>query len=52
MRKVLCCAGAIAGAVLAVGASAAMADEYVVLYKQDAAPRRPIRRSATPAARS
>ena len=36
MRKVLCCAGAIAGAVLAVGASAAMADEYVVLYKQDA----------------
>ena len=36
MRKVLCCAGAIAGAVLAVSASAAMADEYVVLYKQDA----------------
>jgi lantibiotic leader peptide-processing serine protease len=34
MRKVLCCAGAIAGAVLAVGASAAMADEYVVVYKQ------------------
>ena len=36
MRKVLCCAGAIAGAVLAVGTSAAMADQYVVLYKQGA----------------
>ena len=36
MRKVLCCAGAIACAALAVGASAAMADEYVVLYNQDA----------------
>jgi lantibiotic leader peptide-processing serine protease len=36
MRKVLCCAGAIAGAVLAVGASAAMADQYVVVYAQGA----------------
>jgi subtilisin family serine protease len=36
MRKVLCCAGAIAGAVLAVGTSAAMADQYVVLYEQGA----------------
>ncbi|HEY7621272.1 MAG TPA: S8 family serine peptidase [Solirubrobacteraceae bacterium] len=36
MRKVFCCAGAIAGAVLAVSASAAMADEYIVVYKQDA----------------
>jgi lantibiotic leader peptide-processing serine protease len=35
MRKVLC-AGVLAGALLAVGTSAAMADEYVVLYKQDA----------------
>jgi hypothetical protein len=35
MRKVLC-AGAIAGAVVAVGAPAAMADDYVVVYKQGA----------------
>jgi subtilisin family serine protease len=35
MRKVLC-AGVLVGALLGVGASAAMADEYVVLYKQDA----------------
>jgi subtilisin family serine protease len=34
MRKVLCCAGAIAGAVVAVAAPAAMADDYVVVYKQ------------------
>jgi hypothetical protein len=32
MRKVLCCAGAIAGAVVLVGASAASADQYVVVY--------------------
>jgi subtilisin family serine protease len=36
MRKVLCRACLLAGAVIAVSASAAMADEYVVLYKQDA----------------
>ena len=33
MRKVLCCAGAIAGAVVLVGASAASADQYVVVYE-------------------
>ena len=52
MRKVLCCAGAIAGAVLAVGASAAMADSTSSSTSRTPAPRRPIRRSATPAARS
>ena len=36
MRKVLCCAGAIAGAVLLVGASAASAEQYVVVYKEGA----------------
>jgi subtilisin family serine protease len=36
MRKVFRCAGALAGAVLAVGASAAMADDYVVVYQQGA----------------
>ncbi|HEX5926854.1 MAG TPA: hypothetical protein VFY45_23720, partial [Baekduia sp.] len=36
MRKVLCCAGAIAGAVALVGASAASADQYVVLYQAGA----------------
>jgi lantibiotic leader peptide-processing serine protease len=34
MRKVLSCACVLAGALLTVGASAATADEYVVLYKQ------------------
>jgi lantibiotic leader peptide-processing serine protease len=36
MRRALPCAGVIACAVLAMSASAAMADEYVVVYKQDA----------------
>ena len=36
MRKVLCCAGAIAGAVVLVGASAASADQYVVVYQAGA----------------
>ena len=36
MRKVLCCAGAIAGAVVLVGASAASADQYVVVYESGA----------------
>jgi hypothetical protein len=36
MRRVFRCAGLIAGAVLAVGASTAMADDYVVVYEQGA----------------
>src|SRR6478609_9278638 len=36
MRKVLCCAGAIAGAVVLMGASAASADQYVVVYQAGA----------------
>jgi len=36
MRRVFRCAGLIAGAVLAVGASTAMADDYVVVYRQGA----------------
>src|SRR3954454_6867083 len=36
MRKVLCRAGAIAGAAVLVGASAASADQYVVVYESGA----------------
>jgi lantibiotic leader peptide-processing serine protease len=36
MRKVLCCAGAIASAAVLVGASAASADQYVVVYQAGA----------------
>jgi lantibiotic leader peptide-processing serine protease len=36
VRKVLCCAGAIAGALALVGASAASADQYVVVYQAGA----------------
>src|ERR671935_708012 len=33
MRNILCRAGVLAGALLAVGAPAALADQYVVVYK-------------------
>jgi subtilisin family serine protease len=36
MRNLVCRAGVLAGAILAVTASVAAADEYIVVYKQDA----------------